>query len=407
MSTQLRNRRELFREYIQHLTPGASPRTAVEQGLYVTPPGKTVADRLVPRIDLAPTATHLVVGGIGTGKTTELLRVEEKLRSLPDVVGIYADVSLYNDLSRMQTGGLVAVAGLALDRYLTSVGTEAAAKERKNFRQRAHGHTEWYEEDSNDDQDLEDDGRPFHREVTFPGVLIPPEPPLASGVAAQAKLLEDLVSATREQVAHPVLVFDSLDRMTDLAQFENLVIQDMRAIRKAGIGAVIVGPLAILFGIHRPVADRFDYLYQVPAVDIGGQDGLSFLKQVLAVRVPSAILPDECATSVARFSGGVLRDLMAIGRSAGEEAYLSGALAIELDHVSEATEAFGRDLMLGLTQAQIETLQRVRTHGTFIQTSDEDIALLATRRVLEYGDQDKRYVVHPTIDPLLAMLAEK
>ena len=37
-----------------------------------------------------------------------------------------------------------------------------------------------------------------------------------------------------------------------------------------------------------------------------------------------------------------------------------------------------------------------------MQTSAKDLALLATRRVLEYGDAHARFAVHPTIEPLLA-----
>ena len=41
-------------------------------------------------------------------------------------------------------------------------------------------------------------------------------------------------------------------------------------------------------------------------------------------------------------------------------------------------------------------------------TSDKDVALLVTRRVLEYGEgTSRRYAVHPTIEHLLDQLARK
>ena len=110
---------------------------------------------------------------------------------------------------------------------------------------------------------------------------------------------------------------------------------------------------------------------------------------------------------VAHYSGGILRDLLAIARTAAEEAYIQGDAAIEISHVLAAVDTFGRDLMLGLSQSDIETLQRVRSNGTFIQTSDDDIALLATRRVIAYGVTERRYVVHPSIDSLLMQLSAK
>ncbi len=59
--------------------------------------------------------------------------------------------------------------------------------------------------------------------------------------------------------------------------------------------------------------------------------------------------------------------------------------------------------MLGLGSDEINVLKRVMESGSFVQTSDKHIALLATRRVLDYQDRlDMRYAVHPTIQPLLA-----
>ena len=66
-----------------------------------------------------------------------------------------------------------------------------------------------------------------------------------------------------------------------------------------------------------------------------------------------------------------------------------------------------RDSLQGLRPAELEVLQRVRTKGAFVQTSEDDLALLMSRRVLEYvgAKQERRYVVHPTIVPFLEQLA--
>ena len=61
----------------------------------------------------------------------------------------------------------------------------------------------------------------------------------------------------------------------------------------------------------------------------------------------------------------------------------------------------------GLRPGELELLQRVRTRGSFVQTSEDDLALLMTQRVLEYrtGNQP-RYAVHPTIESLLRELGD-
>ena len=127
--------------------------------------------------------------------------------------------------------------------------------------------------------------------------------------------------------------------------------------------------------------------------------------QVLRRRAEKSILPDKPLRRIVELSGGVLRDLISLARAAGEEAYTAGADVIEVSHVESSADAFGRTLMLGLDADEIEVLQRVRTQGTFVPTSDKDIALLLTRRVLEYGNGRMGYAVHPTIAPLLEQLA--
>lgn len=88
--------------------------------------------------------------------------------------------------------------------------------------------------------------------------------------------------------------------------------------------------------------------------------------------------------ALAKSSGGVLRDLLQLARLAAEEAYLSGAQRIEEPHVRAAADIFGRKHIFGVTPTELATLQRLRQRQEFVPTSDDDLALLTTRRVLEY-----------------------
>ncbi len=85
---------------------------------------------------------------------------------------------------------------------------------------------------------------------------------------------------------------------------------------------------------------------------------------------------------------------------------MSGHDRIGSHDVDDAVDAFGRKHLQGLRPAEIEVLQRVRTQAAFVETSEDDLALLMTRRVLAYGSGDRsRYAVHPTISHLLVQLA--
>jgi hypothetical protein len=132
--------------------------------------------------------------------------------------------------------------------------------------------------------------------------------------------------------------------------------------------------------------------------DPGGRE---FLFRVLRARVEESMLPDREALALVAASGGVLRDLISLAKAAGDEAYLSGSEAIEMGHVQAAADAFGRSLMIGLHKPEIDILKHLRSSGGFVWTTDDDLALLATRRVLEYPRRNPPFSVHPTIVPLL------
>ncbi len=403
-----RNRREDFRLVMEALTTGAVPGQAITKGFYVPSPEGSLAERLVPRVDLRPSSTHLVVGGIGTGKTTQLLVAERQFSRVADVQPIYIDVSAHHDLAKLTRGVLVVVAGLALDGLLKSAGSDAAQNIRREFRRWAEGFTTWYEQPDYEDYEHDSEsGRPAVA-VRTPGLLVPSEPPLDSELKRRAESLRELVLASEPVVKkeHFLFFFDSLDRVSDFEAFANLVNHDVRALKEAGVGVVLVGPLRVLFGANRPLTDRFDHTYHISAVDTRTAEGPAFLAHVLKLRAPSGILGPGVVSRLALLSGGVLRDLIALTQASVEEAYIAGGESVTEEHVHKAADSFGRNLMLGLGADEIAVLQRVREKGAFIQTSDKDIALLVTRRVLEYGEGRSRYAVHPTIEPLLTQLAE-
>jgi hypothetical protein len=400
------NRRERFRQYMTRLTTGAAPMRVVTDGLYVPVPSgaSAVAEKLAARLDLEPASSHLVVGGIGTGKSTQLLVSAERLRELPDILPLYIDVASHHDLNHLRSGVLIVIAGLALSEYLDQQNSDLEKKTRNEFRKAATGYTVWVDDNEPDYDDRHEPGTP----VEVKGVLVPPNPPFDYTSEQRLKYVTALVEAVREASGrrNVVLLMDSLDRAPDLQAFGAVIGNDIRGLNVLGLGVVVVGPLGVLFGANRVLTERFDHTYYVSAVNVGSETGPSFLKEILWRRIPRDALTTEAADGLSHYSGGVIRDLLSLARSAGEEAYVSGSDTITSDHVDRAVDAFGRSMMVVLDDAELKTLQRVRTSGTFVSSSDKDIALLVTRRVLEYVNGRSRYAVHPTIAPLLEALAK-
>lgn len=399
-------RLDLFRDYFQRLDPKAMRVRALRDELYIEPPGRALGEQLATRLQLAPTSSHLIVGGVGAGKTTQLLRAAELLKSTGDTRPVYVDVSRRHDLDKNLAGALLVLAGLELSKLLKTHDDAAVKATCEQFSQWAYGHDEFVTYDPSDDYDYESDyeGEPGHY-VHRPGILAQPLPPLPTGIKERIAALKTLTAALPPEVRHFVILFDSLDRLDDVEEFQKAAVEDVRALQQAEIGLAIVGPSRILYGTNRSIVDIFDQLHTVPAVDVlRDASARDFLERVLARRADERVISSDARSALVHWSGGILRDLLELTRSAVEEAFVSGADSVTEAHIERSVDAFGRTMMFGLRKKEILTLQKLRRHKVFVPTSDDDLALVVSRRIIEYPGITKRYSVHPTIEPLLASL---
>jgi hypothetical protein len=162
---------------------------------------------------------------------------------------------------------------------------------------------------------------------------------------------------------------------------------------------------------YRQFAERFATFHFHGAADVTSDVGLAFLNGVLRQRALEDILPEAGRLRIARWSGGILRDLIALARNSGEVAYSYGADRIAEEHVDVAADRFGRALLLGLSSDATKRLVGLSapwvptsTAHPFVEftvSGDVDIDLLVRRLVIEFPDVPPRFALHPTIRPLL------
>ncbi|WP_129572545.1 MULTISPECIES: ATP-binding protein [Sorangium] len=398
------SRLDRFRTYFERLDPESRPSTLLSEDRYAEPPGRATGEQLASRLQLAPWSNHLVTGPIGTGKTTQLHRAAKTLNAGGDTKAVYIDVSQHHDLDRNLAGVMVVLAGLALAKAVGKNPDDDVRAAHESFRRWAHGHREFIPYDPRDDEDdYGPDEEPGHWEH-HPGVIAPPLPPLTLDSKERVNALKTLKKALPDGVSHFVVLFDSLDRLDDVEAFRRAVTDDIRALKQAGIGVVVVSPMRLLYGSNRPIIDIFDQVHIVPALDVTQPKERDFLLRVLAKRTDESVVGPEVREQLIDVSGGLLRDLLQLTRSSVEEAFVVGADAVAPDHVARAVDEFGRTMIFGLRMNEIDTLDGLRRFRAFVPTSDDDIALLASRRVIEYHGIVKRYAVHPAIEPLLASL---
>lgn len=389
------DRLERFRAARAKLDPTGDPADAIERFYVET--SRPVSTRIAAELALAPTSSHLLVGGVGSGKTTELLATMRRAAAIPDVATIYVDVTRRHDIGKMMPGAVLAQVGLGLAEQIEELGPSPHIQAARDV---AHGGWEYPDWDDDDHSDYPGGDADY-----VPGILVSPEQVVRS-VQRAREPLAGLLEAARRRTRHMVVMLDGLDRIADLQAFEQLVEHDVKTLTALGVGVVLVGPLRALYGLDRVLVQRFDSFHYQPWIDVTRDPGgHKFLVGVLTTRAAEAFDGPAIEPLIAG-SGGVLRDLLALAQSALVEAYMDGADRVGSHEVDDAIENFGRKHLQGLRPAELDVLQRVRTHGSFVQTSEEDLALLMTRRVLEYRTENQpRYAVHPTIEGLLQELA--
>lgn len=368
-------RRERFKQAMSRLDPAGDPQKALKAGLYVEPPGQTLAAQLLARLELRPQSSHVLAGPSGAGKTTELRLLATRLENSDEFKPIFVDATA--------EGTTVSRPGQLIQRVRQAV--QALTVERT--------------------------------ENTGAAVLLAILAALATASAPQTP--RDQAAESRKQIAamrgqiaglkrKPVLLLDSLDRLP-LEHFRQVCEGDLAALREV-VAVVVVAPPAIMYGAARELVDQFNYFLRQPTYNPArGTKTHDFLVQILHQRAGDGLIPDESCAVLVEASGGILRDLIALAQLALEEAYVAGHEKVELDDVHRAVDTFGRKHIIGLDSRELDALRGLHKTGKFVRVTDRDTSLLITRRVLEYADErgTPRFAIHPTLLPLLEQLEDR
>ena len=405
-SVQASQRRERFREYMRKLNPTAPAQLAIDSGLVVEDLHGSLFKKLAARADLEPTGQQLLVGGTGSGKTTELLMAEKWLEQQGQTLCLYIDISAETDLSGLNSGALLAGFGLHLTKAFSRKGFEDDLDEAnkialKNAGRDIEGFASGTRKSVWVPTRFPDLGRlAYGNYVTesVPGKLPPPFPALQRDIEAILRPLEAFITAIQARSLDIVAIFDGLDRLPSPDRFWAVVDQDFRALRQMRVGVMAAAPQSVLYGQGRSVSAHFDRVHQIRALSPDPEAG-GYLKSVLARRGGTDLLGQDVVQLICRSSGGVLRDLITLARDAGEAAYIEGAEQILVEHANAAIQQMGESYLRGLGPEQIGILRRLIKERSFDVASSPNIELLVTGRVLEYSATDFR--VHPALEPLL------
>jgi hypothetical protein len=402
-------RREKFRAYMQAFNPTAPPQDAIEAGLVCEDLHGSLFRKLASRADLEPGSQQLLVGGVGSGKTTELILAARLLEHEGHVLPLYIDISAETDLSSLNSGALLASFGLSLGRQVPrdprapAGNTEIAEKLKqayKKIREYAYGKRETVS--MRDVAAMDSVIMRWLVEGTttrsIPGKLTPPPlavPALSRDIEEIRGSLEELLAMASDAQKDVVVIFDGLDRLLDPTKFWSVASQDLRLFRELKISVVSTAPLSVLFGVGvgQSVSDHFDRVHHMPVVAVDPDRGL--LQSVLEKRRGYELFIDVDADSICYYSGGVLRDLISLARDAAVEAYIAGHDCITSQDIENVALQLGTGYLRGLGPEEIKILHHLEKSKSFDLSRAANVQLLVTRRVLEYSSTDFR--VHPAL----------
>ena len=404
--TLIFDRRQIYRPFLERLNPIVLSGSVAQRKLMVIPPKSDPRDPKQPPIyevfagaaELNRGTQMALVGGIGSGKTTELLLTMDRLRRHDDAVNVFLDAAEFTDFSETNPGAMLAAIGLRLFARIDKRFGEPSEQVQSaiaKLRKLALGTTEWQDEGP----DFGDGD--YGGLVNVPGLMKPRFPELKERVAEVKDLLGTVLSPFLEHDSQITVIVDGLDRLIEPTRFREFAEQDLRAVRGMQVTMIVAAPLLLWYDNSRFLQDYFDIVRHIPAAAIDPKES-GFLKAILKRRGADELMSAASVSDICRFSGGVLRDLLELAQSAAQYAYRDAEDRIGKQHVRAAIRQLGNRYLAGLGTTRIRLIRRLLRDKQFSPNNSDSKDLLVGRQVLEYSKGGRDYfLVHPALVEVL------
>jgi hypothetical protein len=335
------------------------------QTYYLARPDGAGGDRIASAITLDLTAHHVVLSPIGNGKTTELIRAESRLRAdLSRRLAVYVDpTELYGSGSYVRPGWLRGVCARALGLSALEAGLP-----------------------------MSDRGRLAAKGLT--------DPHLADGMNDQD--VDRYIAILRSEIDRPMVVLvDSLDRLSNLARFDELMRADLPWLAQHRVGLVVTAPHGLLYGAWRDLLMSFSRTHYLPPVQTADASDHAWFGKLLELRDPDGLIGAEAKDLMIQQSGGLLRTLMALGQGAIAEAFQEGASVVSAAHVERACAQYSIS-MVRLGERSQSILSAIAQGRPLPGVEADWSQLVAEGLVLEDPVDPRKRRVHPLIAPTFA-----
>ncbi len=372
------------------------------------------------RLDPSEDDKTLFTGHRGSGKTTELARLEEALRETHTVVRFNVEGLL--NLGDVDYADLLVVFGLQVFQAARDSGVKLANDKLNDL-------LFWYttrvfEKGDRDGLKSEVGGEVNAVIARFSAKLTTDAPYRRQTVRAEAQanlsdllerlnaLLDELYNKTGKRT---IAIVDGLDKMFDRNQVRDLFCQGANALLEPRCRAIYTVPLAIYHtNDFQQVRMSFPRHFSLPNVKTAERDGApcqagqAALRRVLDGRLAPGLLSPQATERLVRLCGGLLKELIALSRDAVAVARrrCGEAGPVEPDDVEYAARRVRNTYRASLTEEQYRELWRLHAGRPFVN-SETARELLHNLSLLEYDGGDAWWAVHPIVRPLLEERAEE
>jgi nucleoside-triphosphatase THEP1 len=234
----------------------------------------------------------------------------------------------------------------------------------------------------------------------------------------------DLIAAAIQSTTQKkvLVIIDDLDKL-DLAVVKGIFQDNIKALFSPNIRVVFTIPIAVVRDPRLLVTldSESDMLAMLAVTKFFPQEiahqpemqpieaNVEMLQRVLEKRIPDALIEPEIKRQIVLLSGGVLRELMRLGKECCRECMLELELnpdqtdiKINATILTEAVKSLRNQFARPLGSNRYELLVETYKHFTPPDAkSDEFLELLHGLYVLEYENDDLWYDLHPLVTDLL------
>jgi hypothetical protein len=349
-------------------------------------------------------------GHRGTGKTSELLSLKNKIKDTQCYFVVYSDLS--NGKLDPQNIEIVDILILLLEdmiKELENEGAEVSSKILEPF-------YDWYSERIREVNKKTDSSIQIEA-MAEAGVSIPFFSKLLASVTSKLsstnetkdtirkvfkpkindfliKFNEFILSINeefkkKEHYYDMLFMVDGFEKIGRLEDRKRIIVDDSEQFNKIKTNMLITLPIELHEYEH--VLNSFANVVSFPLIEVSN-DSKDRLREFVLKRIDESLFEDgSCIDAIIEYGAGSPRETLRVI----QEAYtLSESDRIDFDSINRAVANMARSYSMYLEEGEINTLKKIN-NGEFVPFSKEVANLLNEKVLLDYGDSN--YKINPII----------